>query len=321
MVTSCYAAQIRDANELLNSSSGGLFTALSCNILKGGGLICGAVWKVPGVSVHHVLADDYAGITKMRGSKYLPSDITNALREIRSHLKLGGTVAFFGTPCQCAAVCRLADNIECRSRLFCCENICHGIPDMRAWDAYRAQFSKQIIDVEFKNKKTGWRNPTMRLVFEDGSVLESLLYRNSFVRAYMMGLCMREGCFKCLFKDGKSDSDITIGDFWGIEKYYSDFGGDDGVSCVICHNDKGEKWFRGACNQLRVVRVNIGEIIAGNHNYTMPVRRPDCYYKFMHELDLCADFDRLVDRIENGPLYKRVLIRARRAFHRCISGV
>ena len=48
------------------------------------------------------------------------------------------------------------------------------------------------------------------------------------MNAFLSNLSLRPSCYNCPAKSGKSGADISIGDFWGIEKidssYYDDLG-------------------------------------------------------------------------------------------------
>ena len=85
----------RDNDIRKNSSSGGLFTALSDYVLAQGGVVCGAVW-LDGLSVGHICAVNAEDRNRMRQSKYVQSDIGCCFREIRTYLNSGKTVLFTG---------------------------------------------------------------------------------------------------------------------------------------------------------------------------------------------------------------------------------
>ena len=61
---------------------------------------------------------------------------------------------------------------------------------------------------------------------------------------------LRPSCYHCPFKGLERASDITIGDFWGIEKFLPGFGDQYGISSVIIHTDKGHKLYQQIQNEL-----------------------------------------------------------------------
>lgn len=52
-------------------------------------------------------------------------------------------------------------------------------------------------------------------------------------------LSLRPSCYACKAKDGCSGSDLTIGDYWGIDGLMPDFDDDDeGASAVLVYNEE-----------------------------------------------------------------------------------
>ena len=58
------------------------------------------------------------------------------------------------------------------------------------------------------------------------------------MKAFLSNLSLRPSCYACPAKVGKSGSDITIGDFWGIETALPEFDDDKGASLLFINNEK-----------------------------------------------------------------------------------
>ena len=54
---------------------------------------------------------------------------------------------------------------------------------------------------------------------------------------------MRPSCYDCKFKGLPKQSDITLADFWGIEKINPKLDNNQGTSMVLVNSQKGEKLF------------------------------------------------------------------------------
>lgn len=54
---------------------------------------------------------------------------------------------------------------------------------------------------------------------------------------------MRPSCENCKHSKLPRPADITLGDWWGIDKYQSDINDNQGLSFVLLNNDKGKKLF------------------------------------------------------------------------------
>ena len=64
------------------------------------------------------------------------------------------------------------------------------------------------------------------------------------MRGFLADLYLRPSCYACPAKCFKSGSDITIGDFWGIEKVMPEINDDKGMSVVMMNTEKGIACFR-----------------------------------------------------------------------------
>ena len=69
-------------------------------------------------------------------------------------------------------------------------------------------------------------------------MLSEPLNKNLFLRGFLADLYLRPSCYACPAKCLKSGSDVTIGDFWGIEKVMPEMDDDKGVSVVMMNRDR-----------------------------------------------------------------------------------
>lgn len=121
----CYAAQARyEIREV--SSSGGVFTLLAEEILARKGYVCGAAFR-DDWTVHHMIVDNKEELAKLRGSKYVQSDIGYCYRETSKLLKAGKYVLFTGTPCQVAGLYLFLGKKDYET-LYTVDIFCHGAP-------------------------------------------------------------------------------------------------------------------------------------------------------------------------------------------------
>ena len=60
------------------------------------------------------------------------------------------------------------------------------------------------------------------------------------MRGFVSNLYLRKSCYDCKFKGSYYQSDITLADFWGVERLFPDLNDDKGISLVIVHSEKGE---------------------------------------------------------------------------------
>ncbi len=238
-----YAAINKDEEIRLKSSSGGIFFLLAEKTIAEGGVVFGArfdeQWQV---------VIDYAetmkGVKAFMGSKYVQARMASAYADAKRFLAEGRKVLFSGTPCQIAGLHHFLRKPY--DNLLTVDIICHGTPSPKVWSRYLDEVvttgRKAINDVQFRNKSNGWKafNFTMEYNKDEQTVsLCSHHQQNHFMRAFLRDMILRPSCYQCQAKSGRSHSDITIADFWGINTEIPDMDDDKGTGLVLVKTEKG----------------------------------------------------------------------------------
>ncbi len=243
---SVYAAKNPDDAIRLKSSSGGIFTLLAEWIIAEEGVVFGARFDKDW-NVIHDYTETLDGIAAFRGSKYVQSRIGSAFEEAEKFLKVGRKVLFSGTPGQIAGLKRFLGRMY--TGLFTVDIVCHGVPSPLIWNEYLRSVAdrSRITDIDMRNKATGWRNYSVRIAKGGGQALvNDLACNNTFMSGFMHNLYLRPSCHVCPVKSGRSQSDITIGDFWKIDDCLPEFNRDDkGVTLLLINTEAGAMLFDG----------------------------------------------------------------------------
>ena len=229
-----YAYQHEDKEVLAKSTSGGAFSAIVET--EENPYVCGCVLDDK-LYVRHILSREEKDIAAMRGSKYVQSDMSNVLKEIRDRLVAGEKIVFSGTSCQTHGLLNylLAAKVP-TDNLTTMDLICHGVPSNLMHQEY-VKLYEQAKGVKglkhyFRTKRQQWGLKFMLKNHEqvfvhggqqalvhgcpagDRTSLESQLWLNVF----FSDLCLRESCYKCPYCTDSKPADITLADFWGIEE-------------------------------------------------------------------------------------------------------
>lgn len=234
-----YAVKHLKEDVRASSRSGGIFTALSDYLLENAGAVYGCVMD-DNFSAKHIRAVSREERDRMRGSKYIQSDMGMIFQEVRKDLEQEIPVLFTGTSCQIAGLKGFLRKDY--PNLLCVDIVCHGVPSKKLFHKYltwmEKRYKAKCKNFDFRNKTDfGWAAHTETLYFKNGKKVNSEIFRTLFYGHNIL----RPACYQCPYKSVKHPGDITIADFWGIDKAVPGFNDNKGVSLVLVNNEKGEQ--------------------------------------------------------------------------------
>ena len=198
----------------------------------------------------HIRAENEEDRNRMRGSKYIQSKLGDTFKSVKENLDAQKSVLFSGTSCQVAGLKKYLGKEY--DNLFCVDIVCHGVPSKKVWDAY-LQWQEQknhskVASVDFRNKKDfGWRDHVETIRFGNNRTVSCKVFTNLFYGHSVL----RPSCYECPYKSVMHPSDITIADYWGIEKAAPEFDDNKGVSLVLINNEAGERAF----DKVRALKI------------------------------------------------------------------
>lgn len=250
------AAVNSSADIISKSSSGGVFSAIAQHIIERGGVIYGVEFYY-NVKARHTRIEDVSDLSKVRGSKYIPSDnVCDAYKSVKADLLKGLTVLFSGTPCHIAGLKNFLQKDY--DQLLCVEVVCHGLPSILAYEEYLRSLElrecSKIQSINFRDKSEGWQHNKVTITFENGRVISGTGKSNPFMRGYIANLYIRESCTDCRFKSLKSGADLTLGDMWGLESVIPDYPAGNGVSMLFANTSKGLDLLKACSDYLSDIK-------------------------------------------------------------------
>ena len=272
-----WAVQNTDQGILMNSSSGGMFTALACVVFDMSGCVFGAAFSEDFKRLHHIMAETPEELHRLRGSKYLQSETEKCYLLAEEQLKQDRWVLFCGTPCQIAGLRGfLGRDFD---RLIMVDVICHGTPSVLLWQAYLKHIEDKIggraVAVSFRDKKEGWKNFGIKITTEGEKVYYCPRQKDPYMKMFLKNICLRESCYHCKVKETGPVSDITIGDLWGAEKIIPEMDSTFGISLAVVHTEKGRQFFEKMKESMAVASVDYVQALSYNPVMVRSVKRPD----------------------------------------------
>jgi coenzyme F420-reducing hydrogenase beta subunit len=320
-----YAMINTDESVRAESSSGGIFSILAEKTISNGGVVFGAKFD-ENWQVLIDTAEELDALKAFRGSKYLQARVGDSFIKCKSYLELGRNVLFSGTPCQVAGLLHFLRKPY--PNLLTVDFICHGVPSPAVWRRYLDEVvvggSKAINDVQFRNKKNGWKKFSFSIEYRqenDSYLFCSEMNKNPFMRAFLSDLILRPSCYSCPTKCGKSNSDITIADFWGIQFIDASMDDDRGTSMVIIHNEKGMEYM--PFEEIKL-KEESPEALRYNSAYTNSSKSHPRRYSFFTAFEHTDDLHKLIEHSLRPTLSERIIypfIIAKRVFFAIIKRI
>jgi coenzyme F420-reducing hydrogenase beta subunit len=290
-----YAFAAKDTDLLRKSTSGGAFGVMAEHILSQGGYVAGCAWKkdwssslkpaaedrrdnedkpaeaaaVSKAHLHpvaaHLIIDRKEDLALLHKSKYLQSYMGTVFSEIAALLRKGRKVLFSGCPCQVAGLRSfLRKDYE---GLICIDLLCAYTPSQEFFARYvKETFPELPAAYEFRNKTVGkWQTYAVKVVFSDGRTIAVPNSANTYQLAFNRRVMMSPHCIHCQYQTFPRYGDLTIGDFWGINKHEPGIDCKQGISAVLVNSRKGKSFLESLPeDQIRLLEAKPLVWLGGN---------------------------------------------------------
>lgn len=281
------------------STSGGIAAEITKHCIDEGGVVYGAAIDHNTLMVNHVRVDSMEYVEQLKRSKYVHSYIGKCYSKVKTDLENGRKVVFTGTPCQIAGLKNYLHKEY--SNLLAVDIVCHGVPSRKFLREYMDFVEKNDNYDEYSFRDN---NEYFFTLYKSKKVKRKIYYRESeYILGFLYNLTQRENCFTCKYARDKRVSDITIGDFWGGEKYSVFHNIDKGVSAVLINTPKGLNEIESIKEHIYYEKVHMQDVIDGNTQLQRPTKRDNKRDKFL-QLYLKKNFQTAVRRVLIVPWIK-----------------
>ena len=279
--TKAYAVINKDDEVRAQSSSGGVFFPLAKWVIEQGGVVFGARWNDKWEVVHD-FAEDLDGVKAFMRSKYVQSIVGDTLRQAKQFLDAGRWVLYSGTPCQLGGLrAYLGKEYE---RLIQVDLICHGVPSPGVWRSYLKDYfgKEEILEINFRNKREGWINFQTAIKTTTREVCQKQM-ENPYFRGFLTNVYLRNSCYNCRFRQYHRASDITLADYWGVDKIRPDMHDNKGTSVVFAHTEKGKNVLLTMSSDLYMIAQDGDAVVSCNKAMIVDYDKPQgrsTYFSF-----------------------------------------
>lgn len=172
------ATDIKKEN-LIESTSGGVFALLAGQILSQNGVVFGCTWNED-FHIKHIKVTQKDALISIQKSKYIQSNTAYTFKEVQDLLKNNVPVLYSGTGCQIAGLkSYLGKGFD---SLYTVEVACHGVPApglfIRYIDWLEKKYNTKIVNYTFRNKVKHKKGEHYTFAFEDMTGRKYYKYSN-----------------------------------------------------------------------------------------------------------------------------------------------
>ena len=328
-VEEAHWARANDDSLLDRSSSGGVFGLLARDVLSRGGLVAGAAWADGCRGVRHIVVEHEGDLDPVMRSKYVQSSVGRGVYGgIRDALRVGRSALFSGTACQVAGMRSYLGKLADSELFLGIDVICHGVPSPELWRRWLGYVEEreggEVHEVNFRSKTTGWLSYSVMYEYmteKDGAPRRSSTkFSNDwYMRAFLKNASLRGSCLSCPFKR-RCGSDITIGDFWGIQRQHPEVPVDGGVSAVLGNTWKGVDALSRISESMTIGDSSLEKVVPGNPSLVRPVLPFAERKEFLSSLTAGTPVPEMIRRWDFEPTRKQKIVSGAKAVVKRLIG-
>lgn len=256
-----FACWSKDDDLRSRSSSGGIFSLLAEKILNQGGAVCAVGYSEDCKECLHKIIRTKDGLDDLRRAKFVQSMKYDVFCQVKELLKEGILLLFCGTPCEVGGL-RQFLGLE-YNNLITCDIICGCVSSPMVYRTYinylNEKYKANVTSVNFKDKRKGWRGKAIAIGFDNGDEYYKSILDDDYCVSFHSRFNIRPSCFNCKYGNLQRGADITLGDFWAIEKYNEAFDDNKGTSFVLTSTEKGSKLIEGLDAEVHPLAIDLKE--------------------------------------------------------------
>lgn len=303
-----FATWSKDENDRKTSTSGAIASILYKEAIDKGYIVFGTSFD-ENLILKHSYTDNKEEALKYKGSKYCQSDIGKNYENVGRFLKEDKKIIFIGTPCQIQGLNKYLEvkNID-KENLITVDLVCHGVPSQQYLTNYinylEKKYKRKATNVSFRDSE----KYIFKLFDENGIICSIIKPKDLYLTSFELSMLQRESCLNCKYATSNRVSDITIGDFWGIQNddKINDEEKNKGISLVLINTQKGNKFFyKCTSNNIFYEERKVDEAVNGNAHLRRPSKENDFRNKFRKQYK--GDFTNTAKKVLRIKMLKQLI--------------
>lgn len=276
--TTCFAGWSNENKLHFDATSGGIASELAREVIRRKGIVAGVIFDGDRRIARHTVIENVEELNKIAKSKYVLSNKSDIYKSVKEGIRVGRVVLYIGTGCEINAMYHYLAIVKADLKNFyTIDLLCRGGASSKCLREHTDFVSrkKPISKVAFR----GGRYDCMYTVYDQKNhlVYRSPQYEDSYFKLFMRHVLFQERCFQCPFVGTERNGDITLGDFWGLDKDVLPKNNMKGTNLIIVNSDKGRHMMNTVKNNITVFERTMDEAIMGNETLQMPTPKENEY--------------------------------------------
>lgn len=302
-----YAAVVKNKDERQRSTSGGVFYVISEWIINKGGVVYGAAFD-DSFQLYHVAAENMQELQRIRGSKYIQSNLGDVFKGVKKNLESGRWCYFTGTGCQVAGLyAYLRKNYP---TLLTSDLVCHGVPSQKLFNLHIEYMQKKYHDkvnsYRFRDYKLGGGCEACGFANRK-QVIKPSYELSPYLYSFMHAFTYRLSCYECKFAKVPRQGDITLADYWGVRHFFPQFDNSNGCSLILVNTKRGNEIWNQVSSSCEYENSTVSDASQFNGNLIRPSQKPpirDGIFRNINE----KGYSKIAQTTFRSPNYTRLRI-------------
>lgn len=302
-----YAAWSSNEEDRNTSTSGAVASIFYQEAIEKGYIVFGTFFDKE-LKLKHSYTDKKEEALKYKGSKYCQSFIGYNYENVYNFLKEDKKIIFIGTPCQIEGLNKYLElkKIDL-SKLITVDLVCHGVPSQQYLSNYveylQKKYKKKADNLIFRDSE----KYVFRLFDKNKIICNIIREKDLYLTAFQLSILQRESCMNCKYATPSRVSDITIGDFWGIQdsKNINKVEKEKGISLVLINTKKGKEFFNKCATKIFCEERKIEEAINGNAHLRRSSAKNNFRLKFRKKYN--GDFVHTIKKVLRLKMIKQFI--------------
>lgn len=313
-----FAVLLKDVEERKKSSSGGAFYAIASFVLEHNGIVIGSTLDEYH-QVRHIAVESLEDLYKLRGSKYVQSDLGDVFNQVKQTIQEGRWCYFVGTGCQVAGLKSFLK--KSYENLIISDLVCHGVPSQKLFDTHIAyleeKYHDRVINYQFRNNSQ-WGGCEIIDFANHKQVVNPSYELSPYLYSFMYAMTYRCSCYDCKFACIPRQGDITLADYWGVRKFFPHIDINHGVSLVLVNSEQGKSIWGQVKHEFEYYQSTVKDGAEYNRNLVNKTDKPLVRDDIYKQIDTYG-YKRITKTVFRSPNAWRIILFSENRIVKCLK--